>query len=551
MILSDALVDVLRGLGVTHAFGLIGGTVAPFCQSLAHSSIHLVHFRQETGAAFAAAEASLATGRPAVVFTTSGPGLFNSLNGMMAARWDGACVILVSGTTPPAQRGRWAFQETGLQTVPAELLGPGRVFDYAVDVLDPEPLHDVASALRAGIARPQGFVAHVAVPSSVQTRTVEGWSHPAPAPPPAPRPTEGARWAKIFASDPPLVWVGFGARNAAAEVRALVEATGVGVICSPRGKGVFPEDHPLFLGVTGFAGRPDLVEVMAARPFRRILVLGSRLGEFTSSWDRALFPPDGIVHVDVDPDVPGTALPEVPTEAVCAEIGAFLRDVLSHWPDRAPRPRRDESARRPVFEPQRDAGPVRPPAVMEALQRLVVDATDVPLLVDCGNAAAWAVALLRLRTPARLRVSTRWGSMGHACAGVVGVALGTGRKAIALVGDGALLLQNEISTAVQYGAGAIWVVFNDAQYGMIEHGMRQVGMVPFATQIPTVDFVALARSLGADGIAVRREVDLDDALERALSATGPFMVDVTIDREMFAPIGRRVGKLLEQGVKGR
>ena len=151
---------------------------------------------------------------------------------------------------------------------------------------------------------------------------------------------------------------------------------------------------------------------------------------------------------------------------------------------------------------------VSPRALMAALQREVVDATEAPLLADIGNAFAWATHLLCFRAPGRFRTSMGWGSMGQASAGVVGVALATTRKAVALVGDGALLMQNEISTAVQYGAKAVWVVLNDSQYGMIEHCMRAQSMRPAETQIPHVDFVGIARSLGADGVTVNCAADL-------------------------------------------
>jgi acetolactate synthase-1/2/3 large subunit len=112
-------------------------------------------------------------------------------------------------------------------------------------------------------------------------------------------------------------------------------------------------------------------------------------------------------------------------------------------------------------------------------------------------------------------------------------------------------MQNEINTAVRYGVKAVWIVLNDSQYGMIEQGMRGLKMSPVETEIPTVDFVALARSLGADGVAVKRESELNAALQRALRAEGPFVVDVTIDRRELAPMGRRVSNLIAQGVEGR
>ena len=104
------------------------------------------------------------------------------------------------------------------------------------------------------------------------------------------------------------------------------------VMCSPRGKGIFPEDDPLFVGVTGLAGHASVMRYLEECKPRRVLVLGSRLGEPTSFWDRRFVAPEGFVHVDVDPDVPGVAFGAAPTLAVVGDVGATLRAVLAAAP---------------------------------------------------------------------------------------------------------------------------------------------------------------------------------------------------------------------------
>src|SRR5512132_4304704 len=87
---SDSLTQLFADLGVERAFGVSGGGIAPFVWALSQSPIEAVHFRHEAGAAFAAAEAFFASGRPGLVFTTTGPGVTNAMTGMLAARWEGA-----------------------------------------------------------------------------------------------------------------------------------------------------------------------------------------------------------------------------------------------------------------------------------------------------------------------------------------------------------------------------------------------------------------------------------------------------------------------------
>jgi acetolactate synthase-1/2/3 large subunit len=283
---STALVDALCRLGVTHAFGVMGGAIAPFFHAVAHGPMTTLHLRHEAGAAFAAVEASLATRRPVLVFTTAGPGLTNALTGMLAARWDGAHVIFVSASTVAANRGRVATQETSPATIGAHgLYLPGGALHYATTIEHPAQLAPAIAQLASGLARPGGFVAHLSLPIDLQ--------HAPCAPPrvstdrgalvPACAPATIAAHAALLTAARPVLWLGFGARHAAGPIRRLVERLGARVMCSPRGKGIFPEDHPRFLGVTGVGGHTRVDELLTAERPAYTLVLGTRLGESTSS----------------------------------------------------------------------------------------------------------------------------------------------------------------------------------------------------------------------------------------------------------------------------
>jgi acetolactate synthase-1/2/3 large subunit len=550
---SETLVDALFALGVTHAFGLIGGAIAPFCSAVDESPIALMHFRHEGGAAFAAIELSLATGRPVVVFATTGPGLTNCITGMIAARWEGARVIFVSGATASPQRGRWAFQETSAYTMPSsDLFTAGPLFHFAAMIESPKELELAITRIAAGLARPEGFVAHLGFPMSVQTAPALTYSPPRieTLAPPSCAEIDAIRCARLLAAEPFVIWAGFGARLAADELRELARLSGARVMCSPRAKGVFPEDHPQFLGVTGLGGHERVGVELAASPPTRILVIGSRLGEFTSFWSRDLIPPAGLVHVDVNPDVFGAAYPDVPTLAVQSEARAFLRAVIDAWPEEVTATH--ASVTPPPTPPHaltpRDQGAIRPSFLMGCIQRCVVEATDAVVLTEAGNSFALGSHHLRFSDPGRYRVSSGYGAMGHATTGVLGSALGPARKAVAIVGDGAMLLANEISTAVQYGIDAVWIVLNDARYNMIDQGMRSIGMTPFGTEIPRADFAAIARAMGGDGVTVGSEGEVEDALRRAIAARGPFVVDVVIDPSELAPSRGRNSSLVKQGV---
>src|SRR4249919_2900620 len=104
--LASALVEGLYRLGVRQAHGVSGGAMAAIWHALSASALQVRHFRHESGAAFAAIEEHFASGRPALVFTTTGPGLTNALTGLLAARGEGAKLILVSACTSSPARGR-------------------------------------------------------------------------------------------------------------------------------------------------------------------------------------------------------------------------------------------------------------------------------------------------------------------------------------------------------------------------------------------------------------------------------------------------------------
>ncbi|MGI5864972.1 MAG: thiamine pyrophosphate-binding protein [Myxococcales bacterium] len=543
---SEALAQQLCDLGVTHALGLTGGAVVPLCDALARTPIKILHCRHESGAAFAATELSLASGRPVAVFVTTGPGITNAWTGLLAAWGEGARVILLSGATSAPQRGRYAMQETSRLIGPT--LGTGSVppMPLSTVIEDPRELETVAHRLALGCQRKTGFVAHVGVPVAVQTARCGAPLHIAQPEIAGPDCGDVRRYAQMLAREPFLIWLGFGARHAADSIRAFAEQTGAHVMSSPRAKGIFPEDHPLYLGLTGMGGHESVTRYYERRRPAHILVLGSRLGELTSFWNPALAPREAFIQVDLDPAVLGVAYPTVKTYGIQADVGDAVEALRRAMPmgggefesvfSLPPPPR---------LEPQ-DEGRIRPQWAMQALQRVVVEGSDAVVMADAGNPIPWTSHYLRFDKP-RYRASTFVGSMGHSTTGVIGVALGRKGKAVAVIGDGSMMMNSEVHTAVQYRIPAVWVVLNNAAYGMVDQGMKALGFQQVETRFQEVDFAALARSLGAGGVRVTRESQLEEALEQAMRAEGPFVVDVLIDPEVPAPFLRRVTSLKAQG----
>ncbi len=545
---ADALVGAFADMGIRRAYGVSGGAMATFWEALTLSDLSVLHFRHEGGAAFAAIEAHFASDEPVLLFTTAGPGITNALTGILAAKGEGAKIVMVSACTPAGQRGRFGTQETDFQTLPASgIFSSGPLFDCAEVIESADQLPQLVRRLKSGLEGPGGFTAHVSLTTRVQTEAApREFASITRAPAPESDRGSAADVAARLAGKRFALWVGFGARHASREIVRFAERYGTPVFATPRGKGVFPESHLLYTGVTGLGGHTSVAETLSSYAPEFVLVLGTRLHESSSFWSGDYAPPGGFIHVDVDPTVPGQAYCDQPTVVVQAEIAAFLAVLTEELGDASPDddwlPRKPIPANPGTSQP----GRVRPEFLMEAIQSGVIDDTDAIVIAESGNSFIWSQHHLSFDQPRRYRASTQVGSMGHAVAGVVGAAHATGRKAVAITGDGSMLMNNEISTAVAHGIPAVWVILNDGHYNMCRQGMASLGLSPADTAIPPTDFVGIARAMGADGLRVGCEDDLKTAFDRALSSNRPFVLDVLVDVDAQAPSHGRNRRLAAQ-----
>lgn len=544
---ADALCSGLQRLGAQHAFGVIGGAILPFHDALERSELRVRHFQHESGAAYAATENSIVGDRLAVVFATTGPGLTNAISGLVAARHEGAAVVLVTGHTKPGQRGRFPIQETSQQAMAGSgMFEPGGMFDVAWTVESAGDLKIALRQLAALSQRPQGFVAHLSMSLPVQALRCapvavcpgEVVVHP--------HPNTLDRAVDALGAAPFAVWVGHGARRDAAAVRSLLQRTGAPFMATPRGKGIVDEQAPSFLGVTGLGGHDNIGAEIERLGVRTILVLGSRLGELSSFYDESLSPSGGFVHVDIDPRVAGMAYPDVPVIPIQAHIGPTLEALEVRLASGAQTKVRSERPQPLDIGRPRATPRVRPEFLLDAIQAQVIERSSALFMAESGNSFCWANNRLRFRQAERYRIAGMFCPMGHVTAGAVGAAMATEHPVVALVGDGAMLMQNEISTAVRYRANIKWIVLNDGVYGMVDKGMQGLGYPKAPLDFPEVDFASFAQALGCRGIAVVREDEVVSGLEAALAHEGPVVLDVKIVQSTASPLGARNKSLSKQ-----
>jgi acetolactate synthase-1/2/3 large subunit len=202
--------------------------------------------------------------------------------------------------------------------------------------------------------------------------------------------------------------------------------------------------------------------------------------------------------------------------------------------------------------------PIKPQRLMRELTRMFPPCTR--FLADSGNSVAWAIHYLhpfdrrlagdRDAYGGLFRGSLEFASMGWAIGAAVGTALGCpGNPVVCITGDGSLLMSGqEITVAIQEKLPVVFIVLNDSALGMVKHGQRLAGAEPIGFELPTVDYCAYARALGASGYIIRSPQDLLALDVRALcEEAGPTLLDVRVDPREVPPMGIRMKVLGADG----
>jgi acetolactate synthase-1/2/3 large subunit len=337
----------------------------------------------------------------------------------------------------------------------------------------------------------------------------------------------------------PVIVAGAGVLRAAStgELTAFAEAMDVPVISSWRRGDVMDNEHPLYLGMTGYWAAPTVRRRLLAAD--ALLVLGCRLNEPTTFGYQYPRPDQRWIHVDLEPGAerPAQAKPEA---AVRADAGAFLRAAnarLRRHPaggvDRHAANSADRRAwlRAATVDTGHWTGPGPHPGRVIATLRRVLPA-DAILTTDAGNFAGWAARGFPFREPGTFLGPTS-GAMGYALPAAVAAAVARpGRAVVALAGDGGLgMTLTELETAVRERARIVVLCFDNRRFGTIRMWQdRRARGQGVATELGAVDFAAAARALGAAGTTVEHDDEFEPALRAALAADGPTLLHLRIDR---------------------
>jgi acetolactate synthase-1/2/3 large subunit len=562
---AELITEYLIASDIPYVFGICGhgnvGMLDPLYE--ARDKITLVSPRHEQVAVHMADAYFRVKHKPVATLTSCGPGSCNIIMPLACALTDSSAVLAISANVPTSQFNRSPFQEINrhFQADFVSIVRPvvKRSFQPTrVDML-PLALRQATTTMLSGRPGP----VNIDVPFNV-FQEEDDVEMPLPAPPlnaqrSGASPDEIAlAFDMIAKAERPVIFIGHGVTlsEASRELTEFARKHAIPVISSPNGMGCFDMTDALSLGFIGRNGAYQANE--AGRRADVVIAIGARFDDRSaSSWMPGYswnFPTSKLIHVDLDPAELGRNYP--PHIGILADARTFLRQLLAESERRGGRgpntkawlsaiagwKKRWDDFTRPNFDVH--ASPIRPERVVADCQTVLPD--DAILACDVGVNHNWYMQFWNARKPQTMLNSWGFSGMGFGAAGALGAKLAAPDKpVVAIAGDGCFtMVPHVLCTAVEYNIPVVWVIWNnfgwvsirDIQLGMFggrEHGtMFHQGdnKKPY-----NPDFAALARSCGVEAITVTKSEDFKAALEHAIKANKPFVLDVHVDADVRPP----------------
>ncbi len=534
---ADILIESLLDWGVGVVFGLPGDGINGIMEALRkrQDEIRFVQVRHEESAAFMATAYAKYTGKLGVCLGTSGPGAIHLLNGLYDAKLDGAPVLALTGQTYHDLLGSSYQQEVGLEQLFSD------VAVYNQRVMGPTHVAMLADiACRTALAR--RAVAHISFPVDLQEQEYKGkviskrkvlghTSDVFACPIVIPTERDLARAADLLnAGERIVILAGRGALDAGAELEELAEKLGAPIIKALLGKAVVPDDSPYNLGTLGLLGTRPAQE--AIEQCDTLLMVG------TSFPYMQYLPEPGevrAVQIDISPTKIGIRYPvEVGLVGEACETLRLLIPMVQRRADRSFL----EQAQRGMQEwwrlmdvrAARDDLPLKPQVVAKALSELA--APNAIISTDSGTITTWIARHFVMKRGQMFSLSGNLATM--ACGLPYAIAAQVAypdRQSIAFIGDGGFsMLMAEMATAVKYNLPIKVIVIKNNTLGQIKwEQMVFLGNPEYGCELHPIDFVKFAEACGATGIHVERPEEVRPALERALAASGPVLVEALVD----------------------
>jgi acetolactate synthase I/II/III large subunit len=549
---AECLAEMLAGYGVTHVFMVPAVLRRTMAELERRTSIKRIHTHGEKSAAYMADGYARACGRPGICMAQV-IGALNLAAGLRDPHLAHSPVIAMTGGRDPRTKFRKVYQE--VDDIPA--FEPVTKFNATVDDVSriPDMLRQAFRVATSGTPGPvhlqfRGNEGQIDQEEAEMEALVEPQF--AAVPPFRPEPDSASVVAALKVLQEaarPVIVAGGGVRasGAAPELVALAERLGIPVATSLNGKDSIPGSHPLSVGVVGTYSRESANRVVAEAD--SVCFIGTETGGMTTHFWAV--PKIGVtaVQIDIEPEALGRNYPL--QAAVLGDAKVTLARMLAHANE-------DTSGRRRAWVEQTqgicrewrdkyaaalasDAVPIRPERICAELSRHAPE--DAIVVVDTGHAGMWMGGMFDPRSP-RQSFMRSAGHLGWAFpAGIGAKAACPDRPVIVFTGDAGLYYHlAEIETAARWGIASVTVVNNNGGGNQSKRGFdRAYGgtQTERARELWTytaVNFASVAENLGALGLRVEKPAEFTPALQRALAADRPAIIDVATDIEALAPL---------------
>jgi acetolactate synthase-1/2/3 large subunit len=549
---AECLAEMLAGYGVTHVFMVPAVLRRTMAEMERRTAIKRIHTHGEKSAAYMADGYARASGKPGVCMAQV-IGALNLAAGLRDAWLAHAPVIAMTGGRDPKTKFRKVYQE--VDDVPA--FEPVTKLNATIDDVSriPDMLRQAFRVATSGTPGPvhlqfRGNEGQIDQEEADMEPLVEALF--ARAPPFRPEPDTASVLAALKVLQEavrPVIVAGGGVRasGAARELVALAERLAIPVATSLNGKDAIPGAHPLSVGVVGTYSRESANRVVAGAD--AVCFIGTETGGMTTHFWAV--PRIGVpaVQIDIEPEALGRNYPL--KAAVLGDAKVTLARMLAHanaeasgrrkaWVEEAQGICRDWREKY-AADLASDAVPVRPERICAELTKHTPD--DAIVVVDTGHAGMWMGGMFDLRHPGQSYMRSA-GHLGWAFpAGIGAKAACPDRHVIVFTGDAGFYYHlAEVETAARWGLNAVTVVNNNGGGNQSKRGFdrayggTQTSQARELWTYAPVNLAKVAENLGALGHRVEKPAEFAPALEQALSANRPVVIDVATDIEALAPV---------------
>ncbi len=559
---ARVILEALKREGVDTIFGFPGGVLLPLYDAL-YDFPDITHIlaRHEQGAGHAADGYARASGKVGVCMATSGPGATNLVTPIANAYMDSVPMVAITGQVSRHLIGLDSFQEADVTGITLPIVKHSYLVKDSADI--PRIIREAFYI--AGTGRPGPVV--IDIPVDVTKEDME--FDPADLPEmrlPGYKPTvkghakqirEAAR--VIAAAERPVIYAGGGViiSGASDELREMALYGHIPVATTLTGKGCFPEEHELAMGMVGMHGTPYANYALSQADL--IFAVGVRFDDRVTGKLEAFAPHATFIHVDVDPaeisknvaiDVPIVGDAKWVLAALVAELKKLDLSPDRHlpWMEQVEAWKRDH----PLIVREPEDGEIMPEWAINKIWE--VTRGDAVVCTEVGQHQMWAAQHYLCRHPRRFISSGGLGTMGFGFPAAIGAQVAKpGQLVIDIAGDGSFQMTlQELATAVQYGLPVKVCIINNQYLGMVRQWQELFWSKRYSQTCMECqpDFVKLAEAYGAEGYRVSRPEDLEEVLRFAFASPGPAVIDIRVKREAnvypMIPAGGTVHDMMER-----